>query len=218
MVLGIAGSGGFGREILETVNAINRKSNRYEEIVFIEIFDEELEIQGVKTITIERAKEKYRDELGMIVGIGEPKIRHRVIEQAKELGVRLVSVIHPSVEIPDTTTIGAGTYIGPGAFISCNVNIGENVAVHPSVNVGHDTVIGNNVVMCGNTSLGGNCHIADDAFLGMNVSVKQGCKIGTGAVVGMGSAVYGDVEEYTTAIGIPARVMKKRNESDKVFS
>ena len=40
--------------------------------------------------------------------------------------------------------------------------------------------------------------------------VLPGVRIGKGAIIGAGSVVTGDIPPYTIAVGIPARVVKKR--------
>lgn len=53
--------------------------------------------------------------------------------------------------------------------------------------------------------------IKKDAFLGSNVVVLPGVTIGEGAVVGANSVVNRDIPDYSIAVGIPARVIKKRD-------
>jgi acetyltransferase-like isoleucine patch superfamily enzyme len=54
--------------------------------------------------------------------------------------------------------------------------------------------------------------IGRDCYLGMNVSVLWSADIGEGAVVGAGSVVVKPVPPYSVAIGVPARVIRKRGE------
>jgi phosphonate metabolism protein (transferase hexapeptide repeat family) len=52
--------------------------------------------------------------------------------------------------------------------------------------------------------------IGHDVWLGHGVLVMAGIKIGTGAVVGAGSVVTKDIPPYAIAVGVPAKVIKKR--------
>ena len=54
--------------------------------------------------------------------------------------------------------------------------------------------------------------IEDDVWLGAQVKVLKGVTIGKGAVVGAGAVVNKDIPPYTIAVGVPARVVKKRNQ------
>lgn len=57
--------------------------------------------------------------------------------------------------------------------------------------------------------------IGNDVWIGAHVCVKQGVTIGDGAVIGAGSVVTKDVPPYTISYGVPAKVSKKRFDSEK---
>jgi len=54
-------------------------------------------------------------------------------------------------------------------------------------------------------------HLQRHAFLGTNAVVHCGVTIGEGAVIGSGCVVTGDVEPWTINVGVPARVVGKRD-------
>jgi acetyltransferase-like isoleucine patch superfamily enzyme len=54
--------------------------------------------------------------------------------------------------------------------------------------------------------------IQDDVWIGAHVTILEGVKIGRGSVIGAGSVVNKDIPEYSIAVGVPARVIKKRGE------
>lgn len=60
--------------------------------------------------------------------------------------------------------------------------------------------------------------IGNDVLIGMNVTILDGAIIGDGAVVGAGAVVVGDVPPYAIAVGVPARVIRYRFDSDTVES
>jgi acetyltransferase-like isoleucine patch superfamily enzyme len=49
--------------------------------------------------------------------------------------------------------------------------------------------------------------IKDGAWLGTNVTVMPGVTIGRNAVIGANSVVNGDVPDFATAVGAPARIL-----------
>lgn len=53
--------------------------------------------------------------------------------------------------------------------------------------------------------------IENDVWLGAHVIVNDGVTIGQGAVIGAGSVVTRDIPPYAVAVGIPAKVIKRRN-------
>lgn len=56
--------------------------------------------------------------------------------------------------------------------------------------------------------------VEDFSWLGSGVIVLGGVRIGKGAVIGAGAVVTKDVPEGAIAIGVPARVVKMRGESE----
>lgn len=56
----------------------------------------------------------------------------------------------------------------------------------------------------------GDIIIEDDVWLGMGVKVMDGVRIGRGAVIGANAVVTRDIPPYSIAVGVPARVIRKR--------
>ena len=52
--------------------------------------------------------------------------------------------------------------------------------------------------------------IGEDCWVGANSVILPGVSIGKGSVIGAGSVVTKDIEEYSVAVGCPARVVKRR--------
>ena len=69
------------------------------------------------------------------------------------------SVIHQSVEIPSSTTIGPNVVIEKGAIIGENCNIMANVVIE------HNAIIGNNVRIHPSTIIGWDCKIGNDCLI-----------------------------------------------------
>src|SRR4051794_2788104 len=58
--------------------------------------------------------------------------------------------------------------------------------------------------------------IEDDVWLGTNAIVLPGVTVRRGAVVGAGAVVTRDVPPYAIALGVPARVVRKRLPDDQI--
>ncbi len=59
--------------------------------------------------------------------------------------------------------------------------------------------------------------IGHDAWIGAHAVILPGCqRIGTGAIVGAGSVVTRDVEPYTIVAGNPAKIVRKRFDTDTI--
>lgn len=58
--------------------------------------------------------------------------------------------------------------------------------------------------------------IGNDVWIGYNATIMDNVTIGDGAIVAAGAMVTKNVEPYTIVGGIPARVLKKRFNEDKI--
>lgn len=52
-------------------------------------------------------------------------------------------------------------------------------------------------------------NIADHVWIGAGVVILPGVNIGQGAIIGAGAVVKSDIPEYSVAVGVPARIVKK---------
>ena len=114
-----------------------------------------------------------------------------------------------------------------GNRVALNANVYINACSGGTIRIGDDVIVGPNVVMRasdhafddvtrpmrdqGHTA--GVIVIDDDVWLGANVTVVGGVRIGRGAVVAAGAVVSKDVEPYTIVGGVPARLIRRRDQA-----
>jgi len=217
MVLGIYGSGGLGREVLELAQCIQCASNRWSEIVFIDDYSKESSKNGAKLMTFLNFKDSYQTNISEIsIAIGDPASRKKVSEEVSAIGYILATLVHPSVKIPESTEVKNGTTVCINAFISCNVVLGVNSYIQPHAQVSHDCVLGDNAVVSPSANLAGSVTVGEGSYIGMGAIVKERVSIGSWTIIGMGATVYQDIGDEVVAIGNPARVIKQ-NTDRKVF-
>ncbi len=56
----------------------------------------------------------------------------------------------------------------------------------------------------------GDIVIGNDVWIGTNVIILSGVTIGDGAIIGAGAVITKEIPPYAIAVGVPARVIKKR--------
>jgi len=91
-------------------------------------------------------------------------------------------------------TIGRGTIIGPYFSAHPENHIIDNL----------DDDIRNQGTVRAKISIGQNC------WIGAKVSILSGVTIGEGSVIGAGSVVTKDIPSNSIAVGVPAKIMRKR--------
>jgi acetyltransferase-like isoleucine patch superfamily enzyme len=63
----------------------------------------------------------------------------------------------------------------------------------------------------------GNIHIESDVWIGHGAIILSGTTIGVGSVIGAGAVVRGNIPPYSIAVGMPAKVIKKRFSDEICF-
>jgi len=101
--------------------------------------------------------------------------------------------------------------------------IGENVFIDHGIGVviGETTIIGDNVTIYQGVTLGGvslnpgkrHPTIEDDVTIGAGAKILGNITIGKGSKIGANSVVVKDVPPYSTVVGIPGKIIKRKDYS-----
>lgn len=142
---------------------------------------------------------------GVIVAIGNNKIRQQKLQQLDSTGAKIITLIHPSATVSRYTKIGPGSVVVAGAVINPDCIIGSGAIINTCSSVGHDCTLGNAVHICPGARLAGGSEVNDRAWIGVGSSVRQLIRIGSDAIVGAGAAVVQDVLPNIIVVGVPAR-------------
>jgi sugar O-acyltransferase (sialic acid O-acetyltransferase NeuD family) len=146
---------------------------------------------------------------GVIVAIGDNGIRLAKLMLFQELGLPLVSIIHPSSVISQYARIGKGCVVSAGAIINPFAEIGYGSIINTAATIDHDCKIAEGVHVSPGAHLGGGVQVGKSSWIGLGASIKQCIRIGEDSIVGMGAVVVRDVPSGVTVVGVPAREMSK---------
>jgi sugar O-acyltransferase (sialic acid O-acetyltransferase NeuD family) len=206
----IVGAGGHGREVLDVVEAVGG----YEVLGFVDDGDpdEPLLVDRGQRLLGGTAAVAELGEVAYVVGIGDPRIRMKVVGAIGTTGPAkpAPALVHPLASTGTRCSFGPGTVVAAGARLTTNITVGQHCYIGPNATIGHDAVLHDGATLYPGAVVSGNVTIGRAATVGAGASVKQGVHIGTVAFVALGAGVVRDVPDATTVAGTPARRLGSR--------
>lgn len=207
----IVGAGGFGREVQWLIERINQESVRWKIAGYIDdAFPKGTVINGNPVIGSIEFLAEYKENISVVCAIGNPVTRNVVIQKLlKNPRLAFPNIMDTSVAYSEHIEMGKGNIICAGTMLTTNIRIGDFNIINLNCTLGHDDVLASYVTVYPGANISGNVKIGELAEIGTGTSVIQGKTIGRRAVTGAGAVVIRDVPPECTAVGVPARVVKK---------
>lgn len=142
-----------------------------------------------------------------------PKIRQFLVSNyLKKCGRNLR--VKKGAEISLNATVGNYSELGSNCIIQSNVHIGNHVIMGPDIKIySRNHKFGRLDIPI--QYQGKNYYetnIGNDVWIGANTIITAGCKIGNHSIIAAGSVVTKDVPEYAIVGGVPAKILKFRNQ------
>lgn len=208
----ILGAGGFARETLDVVDAINAVTPTWDMLGFI------VDAQYGRPGDLVNDKPILGDfdwlidhpDVYVVCGVGAPEVRYKMIDKLSAQDRHYATLIHPSVIKTHWMSLGVGDVIAAGNVLSNRITIGDHVHLNPTCTIGHDATIDSFVSLAPGVLISGNVHLQEGAYIGTGASVVEKRTIGEWSIIGAGSTVIHDVPPNTTVVGTPAKVIKER--------
>lgn len=206
----IVGAGGFGREVKMLIDQINLKECKYEFLGFYDDgFEKGTTINNNQVLGSIEDLANSSQELNVVVAIGSPEIKRKIVEKLTSATIKFPTLIHPSVLVGDEfVSIGNGCIICAGTIITCNIEIKDFVILNLMCTVGHDTVINSFASFMPSVNISGEVVIHEEVYVGTGAKIINQLEIGKQTIVGAGAVVSKTLPEKCTAVGIPAKPIK----------
>jgi sugar O-acyltransferase (sialic acid O-acetyltransferase NeuD family) len=210
----IVGAGGHGRVVLD----ILQYDRRLKLVGFIDddknshgkIIDGFSVLGGMRAMSsLIRAQELE----GAIVAVGDNKVRAGLFHKLKGMGLKIENAIHPGALIARDVEFGDGVVVASGAIINTGTKIGDDVIINTGVIIDHENIIEEHVHISPGVALGGNVRVQKYSHVGLGVTIVSRINIGENVTVGGGAVVLQDLPDNTIAVGVPARIIKRKDDS-----
>lgn len=209
----IIGAGGVGKETAYLIEQINQVKPTWNLLGFV---DDNTLMHGkyVNGFKVLGGVNCIFDFHGIytVCAIASFEMKKRIFDRISMHKLKFAQVIHPSVHIPRSSSVGEGSIIYPGVIMTTNITVGNHVIISPGCGIGHESEIGDFCSLLWNVNISGNVRIEAGCLIGTGSTIIQNIRIGKETIVGAGTVVLRDLPQRCTAVGVPARIIKTYDE------
>lgn len=200
----IIGAGGFAKSVVDSIDF-----SFYKIEGFIDDYKNEKEHLGYTILGKNLDYIKNPEGFFYFVAIGNNEKRTRWYKELKSKNLQIINIVDSSAMVSDYAKLGEGCFIGKMAIVNSKAVIGDNCIINTKALVEHGCHIESHVNISTNTVLNGDVCVGDMSFVGSCSVINGQIKIGRNVMIGSGSVVIQDIEDDTTVVGVPAKVIKK---------
>ena len=205
----LVGAGGFGRETVELIRAINTVDPTWDLLGFV---DDSPDLAGTERSglpvlgPIEWLHANPNAHATLCLGSPSTNGLRRAVARRLDLpSDRYATLVHPAAVISPSVEIGVGTVVHATTVCTADIVLGSHVEIMPAVVLTHDDLVGDFVTFGAGARVAGGVTIEDEVYVGSGACIREGLSVGAGALVGMGSVVTRSIPAGEVWAGSPAR-------------
>lgn len=198
----IIGASGHGKVVADIAML-----NGYQEIAFLDDNPTIKQCAGHSIIgkSIDAEKLNASQVSDFFVAIGNNKIREQIYLKLYELGLNIVSLVHPNAIIASNVHIGNGTVIMAGVIINPESIIGKGCIINTGATIDHDDKISDFVHISVGAHLCGTVSVGKTTWVGTGTIICNNISVCSNSVLGAGTVVIENISKSGTYIGVPSR-------------
>lgn len=200
----IIGAGGFAKSAIDSLD-----QHSYSIKGFVDNYRNDKEHLGYPILGRNLDDIKNPEDFFYFIAIGDNRKREFWYQEVKNRHLKFINIIDKSAIISDNAQIGNGCFVGKMVVINNTAVVGNNCIINTRALIEHGCKIGNHVNISTNTVLNGDVEIGNRSFIGSCSVINGQNKIGNNVIIGSGAVVTKNIDDNCTAVGIPAKVIKK---------
>jgi acetyltransferase EpsM len=150
-----------------------------------------------------------------ITALGSNSVRRKIVQRIEAMSMpnlKPQTLRHTSAWTGSEVEVGDGTLFAPNTVATTRVKIGAHCILNVKASLSHDCIIENYCNINPNATIGGDVRLGEGCYLGAGAVVIEKRTIGAWSVIGAGSVVTQDLPDGVTAVGVPARIIKRRQD------
>lgn len=211
--LALYGAGGLGREVLSLVKALPEWEVKG-------FYDDGLQVgahvkDGLHVLGGLEELKRMQDSIFIVLSVGSPQVKQKLACALSEnKNIHFPSLVHPSVILQDPAFIkyGQGCILGAGTVMTTEISIGDHVLINLNCTIGHNVGIEMYSSVMPGVNIAGEVTIGEGVLVGAGASIINRLSVGANSRIGSGAVVIESVPANSTAVGVPARVIKRSHE------
>jgi sugar O-acyltransferase (sialic acid O-acetyltransferase NeuD family) len=208
----IVGAGGHARDTFDVVEAAaERQPDSWDLLGFVsEVADDHGRAYHGSRVLGGFEWFAGRRDVAVVIAIGDPEVRARLVARAEQLGLPFATLVHPAAVVSRHARVGPGCIVSAGVMVTSSASIGAHVILNLGCTVAHDAVVADCCTLAPGVHVNGHARLGSGCDLGAGAVVLPKVAIGAGSVVGAGAVVIKDLPAGVTAVGVPARIVGSR--------
>jgi sugar O-acyltransferase (sialic acid O-acetyltransferase NeuD family) len=209
----IVGAGGHAREVLDVIEAAALDGAAYRCIGFLD--DDPRRAGGSLRGHAVLGDHTWilapgRGDVRYVLGIGAPAVKARLGGTLESAGRRAATLVHPLASLTGRVALAPGVVLAPYASATTDVRLGAHAHLNVHASVSHDCDVGAYAHLAPGARLAGAVRVGEGCEVGIGAVVVPNVEIGPWSIVGAGAVVTASLPPDCTAVGVPARVIRRR--------
>lgn len=203
----IVGAGGFGRETIDVVHAINSVTPTWRLLGVVDDAPSQVNLERLHALDVIHlgSLRDIPENTAVAVGVGSPQARASIVSALSAPGHYFPALIHPTAVVGTQVHHDEGLIVLGGVSIGTNVRLGRHVHLNGHAVLGHDAICHDFVSINPNATLSGECTVGTRSLLGAGAVVLQQLTIGSCVTVGAAACVTTDIPDGRVVMGVPAK-------------